>query len=283
MKWLGGGCDDQHPAPPSPNILHRPQDPTGPNLFWRSNRSHSFFKIQQVPLFFEDPRSHPFSKSKVALFFEDPRSHSFSNPYFPIRLSLYWLLWDFHNVTLQYNKAMNICVHFCQTLVPLENLGKFVSNIVSSVSLFQNLYNNVKAVSIQYPINTHLNVQLDADILNGGNTEEQIRETFFEVKTKQTILIIFLLFYHILIILYYIFHTWGGQNKLPPILIIFSIFLTVLLFLWGKQNKLALILIIFYFDRVLILVLFLQVYKLFDDFGIIDKNKYLNINNEIKV
>jgi hypothetical protein len=47
--------------------------------------------------------------------------------------------------------------------------------------------------------------QLDADILNGGNTEEQIRETFFEV------------------------------------------------------------------------------YKLFDDFGIIDKNKYLNINNEIKV
>jgi len=47
--------------------------------------------------------------------------------------------------------------------------------------------------------------QLDSDILNGGNTEEQIRETFFEV------------------------------------------------------------------------------YKLFDDFGIIDKNKYLNINNEIKV
>ena len=131
-KAPGGGCDDEHPAPPSPNILHRPQDPTGPNLFWRSNRSHSFFKIQQVPLFFEDPRSHPFSKSKVALFFEDPRSHSFSNPYFPIRLSLYWLLWDFHNVTLQYNKAMNICVHFCQTLVPLENLGKFVSNIVSS-------------------------------------------------------------------------------------------------------------------------------------------------------
>jgi hypothetical protein len=47
--------------------------------------------------------------------------------------------------------------------------------------------------------------QLDADILNGGNTEEQIRDTFFEV------------------------------------------------------------------------------YELFDDFGIIDKNKYLNINNEIKV
>ena len=173
--------------------------------------------------------------------------------------------------------------------------------IVSSVSLLQNLLNHVtcqysisnkntskcSAWCRQYPIpNTQynpINTQLDSDILNGGNTEEQIRETFFEVKTKQTILIIFLLFYHILIILYYIFHTWGGQNKLPPILIIFSIFLTVLLFLWGKQNKLALILIIFYFDRVLILVLFLQVYKLFDDFGIIDKNKYLNINNEIKV
>ena len=27
--------------------------------------------------------------------------------------------------------------------------------------------------------------QLDADILNGGNTEEQIRETFFEVILKK--------------------------------------------------------------------------------------------------
>ena len=28
---------------------------------------------------------------------------------------------------------------------------------------------------------------------------------------------------------------------------------------------------------------FIEVYKLFDDFGIIDKTKYCNINNEIKI
>ena len=33
----------------------------------------------------------------------------------------------------------------------------------------------------------------------------------------------------------------------------------------------------------ILILIWLKVYKLFDDFGIIDKNKYLNINNEIKV
>ena len=90
-----------------------------------------------------------------------------------------------------------------------------------------------------------MDFQLDADILNGGNTEEQIRETFFEVILKKYLVEEITCFYcHHNILTKdpaFSFSTFGH----------FSICL--------------------------------QVYKLFDDFGIIDKNKYMNINNEIKV
>ena len=86
--------------------------------------------------------------------------------------------------------------------------------------------------------------QLDADILNGGNTEEQIRETFFEVILKKKI----------------------SEKKSHSIGLVFIAIII------DKRS-----------ERFGHFSICLQVYKLFDDFGIIDKNKYMNINNEIKV
>ena len=56
-------------------------------------------------------------------------------------------------------------------------------------SLMRTVPNVLGIPNTQYnPLNTNLNVQLDADILNGGNTEEQIRETFFEVNKTNCLL-----------------------------------------------------------------------------------------------
>ena len=124
----------------------------------------------------------------------------------------------------QVNSAQHCQLH--ESSLCLQKRGHLRLNDFSSL---------IRTMSVGHPssfhwvsINSDFDVQLDADILNGGNTEEQIRETFFEVKI--------FLFLEYLNIWCLVFWPWT-----------------------------------------------FQVYKLFDDFGIIDKNKYLNINNEIKV